>query len=403
LVALAAPAPAHSDRTALLVNVPTADVLPGGSLALSANGSIRNMFDTPQQYDGFEAGAAVRFAPVDRLELALTAYTLKDYVLGASYRLIDASGGAGLAIGVHDIGWNNHVSPVGSGPDNAWPDWKYVDSTGRSIRPYENASAFAVMSFPLAEFARLHFGVGRGRYVGYSRGRYINTDVFLDKYTQWAFGLFGGLEVNFGQHVSLGAEFDGRDVNAGLKLSFGPVSAALAMTKLEGFTPKTAENRFGRFDAAVSYQFDNLFQRRKAPAPPPYEPPPAPEPEPEPEPAVVEPVKFDLAPIHFDLDKSIIRPGDAEILKRNAETIVAKARAGQKADVIIEGHCCPYSTETYNMGLGARRAEAAREYLVGLGVDPALLSTISYGEANPLYSDVPHYYLNRRCEFRWKE
>jgi hypothetical protein len=255
LLVITVPAPGHWDRTALLVNVPTADVLPEGSLALSASGSVRNWYDTPEQYDGFEAGAAVRFAPVDRLELALTAYTLKDYVLGASYRLIDASGGAGLAIGVHDIGWNNYVSPVGSGPDNAWPDWKY------NLRPYENFSLFAVMSFPLAEFARLHFGAGRGRYVGYDRGRYINTDLFFDEPHQWAFGLFGGLEVNFGRHVSLVAELDGRDINAGLKFTFDQVSAAVAMTKIEGFTSEPAESRFGRFDAMVSYQFDNLYRR----------------------------------------------------------------------------------------------------------------------------------------------
>jgi peptidoglycan-associated lipoprotein len=130
--------------------------------------------------------------------------------------------------------------------------------------------------------------------------------------------------------------------------------------------------------------------------------PPPPEPVQVPTGPAPSELKFELLPIYFDLDMSIIRPGDAEILRRNAEAILAKAKAGLKADVLIEGHCCPLASEMYNIGLGMRRAEAAKAYLVGLGVDAALLTTETFGEANPPYTDPVEYYLDRRCEFKWK-
>ena len=69
-----------------------------------------------------ELGGAVRFAPIDRLELALTAYTLTDWVVGATYRVLGERGTPSLAVGIHDIGLSEYVSPVGNGLENAWPD-----------------------------------------------------------------------------------------------------------------------------------------------------------------------------------------------------------------------------------------------------------------------------------------
>ena len=397
LLAIASQVMAHWDRTGLIINVPTAQMLPSGVLAASVNGSMRNWYDTPMQYDGFEAGAAVRFAPIERLEVAVTAYTLKDYVLGASYRLLGEPGQAGLAVGVHDIGLNKYVSPVGNGLDDAWPDWKYGVACPPYSRPMENFSAYAVGTMPVADFLRFTVGLGRGRYVGYSRGLNINTDIFFDETNQWAVGLLGGVEVDVGQHVTLAAEFDGRDVNAGVNLTFGPIGVGLAMTKLEGLTGREGYE-FGRFNASISYQSPSLY-RKPAPEPEPIpEPIPEPEPEPEPEPIVVE-----LKPIYFDLDKSFIRPGDAKILQENADAIQVLIDDGQEPQVMVEGHCCPLATNAYNMALGWRRAESAKRYLVELGVDPDMLTTISYGEERIVEPDPERYYMNRRCEFVLEE
>jgi len=308
-------------------------------------------------------------------------------------------------VGVYDVGFNSYISPIGHDTANAWPDWKYKDRTT------ERFSAFAVASIPVTKFARLHLGLGRGRFVGYdAHSKYFNTDIFFNECHQWALSLFGGVEVYVNPHVALVAEATGRDLNSGVKANFGPVTAAVAWDKMEGLLLSKGDERFGRLVFGVSYQFDNLFRhpaRPVVPAPAPPAPPPesvpVTAPQPKPETVAVAPVKFDLLPIHFDLDKSVIRPGDAEILKRNAEAIIAKTKAGLKADVIIEGHCCPLASEGYNVGLGMRRAESAKAYLVGLGVDAALLTTESFGKANLPYTSEAEYYLDRRCDFKWKE
>ncbi len=116
----------------------------------------------------------------------------------------------------------------------------------------------------------------------------------------------------------------------------------------------------------------------------------------------VEPVKIELslATIHFDFDKSDIRPGDATILQGNYDQLKKASDAGQKPAVTIEGYCDPIGTSEYNMALGMRRSESAKAYLVKLGADAAQLSTISYGEEKLVTQDPAQYELNRRCEFK---
>ena len=69
--------------------------------------------------------------------------------------------------------------------------------------------------------------------------------------------------------------------------------------------------------------------------------------------------------------------------------------------ILVEGHCDERGTEEYNLALGERRANSAKKYLEGLGVNAARISTISYGEERPL--DPGHTEearsKNRRDEF----
>lgn len=119
------------------------------------------------------------------------------------------------------------------------------------------------------------------------------------------------------------------------------------------------------------------------------------------EPAEVTPqVTLNLQTIYFDFDRSDIRPGDAQILQRNADQIKQALNQGQKFTVTIEGHTCPIGTSEYNMALGWRRAEAAKAYLVKLGVDGSILNTISYGEERLVTTNEAQYHLNRRAEFK---
>jgi peptidoglycan-associated lipoprotein len=50
---------------------------------------------------------------------------------------------------------------------------------------------------------------------------------------------------------------------------------------------------------------------------------------------------------------------------------------------LIEGHCDERGTSEYNLALGDRRANAAREYLASLGIDASRIRTVSYGKERP--------------------
>jgi peptidoglycan-associated lipoprotein len=91
-----------------------------------------------------------------------------------------------------------------------------------------------------------------------------------------------------------------------------------------------------------------------------------------------------LKDIHFEFDKYDIRPGDAAILKGNAEVL----KKYHKVKIQIEGHCDERGTNEYNLALGERRANSTKNYLLSLGVSPERVSTISYGEERP--SDPGH-------------
>ncbi|HYA28430.1 MAG TPA: OmpA family protein, partial [Acidobacteriota bacterium] len=71
------------------------------------------------------------------------------------------------------------------------------------------------------------------------------------------------------------------------------------------------------------------------------------------------------------------------------------------ARVEIEGHCDERGTNEYNLALGAKRAQAARDYLANLGVNSNRLSTISYGEEIPVCkeSNEACWKQNRRARF----
>lgn len=101
--------------------------------------------------------------------------------------------------------------------------------------------------------------------------------------------------------------------------------------------------------------------------------------------------------IYFDFDKSNLLPAAQEVLKRKA----AWMQDNPDASVIIEGHADERGTEAYNLALGERRAESAKAFMVDLGIDPARLATISYGEERPaaMGSNEEAWAKNRRDEF----
>ncbi len=89
--------------------------------------------------------------------------------------------------------------------------------------------------------------------------------------------------------------------------------------------------------------------------------------------------QFEGEDIYFDFDKYNIRPDAASVLEKKAQWL----KVHPNVRVLIEGHCDEWGSEEYNLALGERRANSAKEFLVNLGVDPSQISIISYGEEKP--------------------
>jgi peptidoglycan-associated lipoprotein len=84
----------------------------------------------------------------------------------------------------------------------------------------------------------------------------------------------------------------------------------------------------------------------------------------------------DLKPIYFDFDRYDLRSGDRETLNKNAMVL----KDYPMAKIRIEGNCDERGTVEYNLALGEKRARAAMEYLVNLGIDGSRISIITYGK-----------------------
>ena len=99
--------------------------------------------------------------------------------------------------------------------------------------------------------------------------------------------------------------------------------------------------------------------------------------------------------IYFDTDRYNVDSADAATLQSQAQWL---ARYPGKR-ITIEGHADERGTRDYNLALGERRANAAKTYLVGLGVGAERISTISYGKERPvaLGSDEASWARNRRA------
>ena len=99
--------------------------------------------------------------------------------------------------------------------------------------------------------------------------------------------------------------------------------------------------------------------------------------------------------IYFDTDRYNIDSADIAALQSQARWL---ARHPNRA-ITVEGHADERGTRDYNLALGERRANAAKNYLVGLGVAPARITTVSHGKERPVAvgSDEASWARNRRA------
>ncbi len=102
--------------------------------------------------------------------------------------------------------------------------------------------------------------------------------------------------------------------------------------------------------------------------------------------------------VYFEFDSSALLPASQDLLSKKAGYMLAMSGLS----VTIEGHCDERGTDAYNMALGERRAEAAKAFLVNLGVNPSQISTISYGEERPvdMGNNEAAWAKNRRAHFK---
>ncbi len=100
--------------------------------------------------------------------------------------------------------------------------------------------------------------------------------------------------------------------------------------------------------------------------------------------------------VWFDTDSSALRARSRETLDKQAQWLNTYPQYGQ---FTIEGHADERGTREYNLALGARRAQAVRDYLISRGVAASRIQTISYGKERPVAvcDDQSCWSQNRRA------
>lgn len=237
------------------------------------------------------------------------------------------------------------------------------------------------LSLPLGEFVEL-YGTGQGGVFTGLSGRLNHTAP--------GFSVGGGVDFNVTPQVAIG--LFGRWNRAYMS----PRPKDLNATGIG--TPQVSDEQFGAdaqwatFGVGLKYAFNGPAVA-PVPAPPPA--PVAQAPAPPPRPAKK---KIVLRSVHFDFDKSAIRPDAVPVLNEAAETL--KAEGG--IAVIVEGHTDSVGTDAYNQKLSHRRAGAVRQYLVKHGIPANRITTEGFGESRPVASNDTEdgRAQNRRVELR---
>ncbi len=111
----------------------------------------------------------------------------------------------------------------------------------------------------------------------------------------------------------------------------------------------------------------------------------------------IEEIQKELQIVHFDFNKYNIRPDAKTVLEQDSKVL----SDNPNIKVQIAGYCDERGSVEYNLALGEKRAQSARNYLETLGIAPGRLSTISYGKSDPIdpAHDEKAWSMNRRDEF----
>jgi len=104
-----------------------------------------------------------------------------------------------------------------------------------------------------------------------------------------------------------------------------------------------------------------------------------------------------LGTIYFDYDRAVVRDDARATLEGNASWM----KKFRTVKVLVEGHCDERGTEEYNLALGEKRAKAAQDYILSLGIGSDRIKIISYGKIQPINPghDEGAWQMNRRAQF----
>jgi peptidoglycan-associated lipoprotein len=130
-------------------------------------------------------------------------------------------------------------------------------------------------------------------------------------------------------------------------------------------------------------------------------PPPPPPAETRPTVTMEQRLGSDVQDVYFDYDKSDVSSNGRDVLTRDANAIKSILADFPSASIVVEGHCDERGSAEYNLGLGDRRASAAKDFLVQLGIPADRLTTISYGKERPQCTEANEtcWQKNRRAHF----
>lgn len=124
---------------------------------------------------------------------------------------------------------------------------------------------------------------------------------------------------------------------------------------------------------------------------------PPPPPAPAAQPSIDELFLREVQDAYYDYNKADVRPDARAALSKTADFL----KRYPQVKVTIEGHCDERGSTEYNLGLGDRRANAAKQYLVSLGIAADRMNTVSYGKEKPFCMEHNEacWQQNRRAHF----
>ena len=174
-----------------------------------------------------------------------------------------------------------------------------------------------------------------------------------------------------------------------------PEVGQVAVTGNRQVNPTSSVTYTARATGPGGTATDNARVTVNVPPPPP--PPPPPAPPKTPDKTISQLFLENVHEIYFDYDKADIRPDEVAKLQNNATWLKQNA----SVRFTLEGHCDERGSEEYNLGLGDRRANAVKEFLLSQGLAASRINTVSYGEERPVCHEQNEdcYKRNRRAAF----